>query len=68
MLGRAKEKIKSENVRFIKADIKKKWKITKPKYDLVTCSLILEHIEDIDFIFHCYLIKLNDTKIGKWSE
>ena len=51
MLGRAKEKIKSENVRFIKADIKKRWKITKPKYDLVTCSLILEHIEDIDFIF-----------------
>lgn len=51
MLSRAKEKIKSENVKFMKGDIKKKWKITKPKYDLVTCSLILEHIKDLDFIF-----------------
>ena len=23
---------------------------------------------NVDFIFHCYLIKLNETKIGKWSE
>jgi ubiquinone/menaquinone biosynthesis C-methylase UbiE len=51
MLSKAKEKIKSSNVAFIKFNIKKEWRATKPKYDLATCSLILEHIKDIDFIF-----------------
>lgn len=51
MLKKAQEKMKSGNVKFIKSDIEKKWHITKPKYDLVTCSLILEHIKDLDFIF-----------------
>ncbi|MBI5402362.1 MAG: class I SAM-dependent methyltransferase [Ignavibacteriae bacterium] len=51
MLAKAKEKITSEKVNFVKGNIKKKWKTTRPKYDLLTCSLILEHIKDLDFIF-----------------
>jgi ubiquinone/menaquinone biosynthesis C-methylase UbiE len=51
MLNKAKEKIKLKNVEFIHADITKEWAFTNSKADLITCSLILEHIKDIDFIF-----------------
>jgi malonyl-CoA O-methyltransferase len=51
MLKIAKEKIKSDKVTFIKKNILRKWSVTGPKYDLLTCSLILEHIKDLDFIF-----------------
>ena len=52
MLNKAKEKIKLNNVDFIHADITKAWTFTKIKTDLITCSLILEHIKDIDFVFN----------------
>ena len=51
MINKAKEKIQSGNVSFVKFDIKEKWDFANYKFDLVTCSLILEHIEDINFIF-----------------
>jgi len=59
MLGLAKKKINSENVIFQKADITKNWDWTKNKYDLITCNLILEHIEDLEFIFKQAFSKLN---------
>ncbi|MFN2458744.1 MAG: class I SAM-dependent methyltransferase [Chitinophagaceae bacterium] len=49
MLQAAKSKIKNENVNFQQADITMPWSFEKK--DLITCSLILEHIENIDFIF-----------------
>ncbi|HCY76779.1 MAG TPA: SAM-dependent methyltransferase [Ignavibacteriales bacterium] len=52
MIIKAKQKIKSDNVRFVQADIKKKWNFINEKYDLVTFSLILEHIEELDKIFY----------------
>lgn len=51
MLSKATKKIKSSNVSFKKADLTKPWKIENEYADLITSSLILEHIEELDFIF-----------------
>ena len=51
MLTKAKEKIKSKNVEFIQADIKNKWTFTSQLYDLVSFSLVLEHIQNLDPVF-----------------
>jgi ubiquinone/menaquinone biosynthesis C-methylase UbiE len=52
MLVKAKGKIISENVRFLHADINDDWTFIKNKADLITFSLVLEHIEDLDQVFH----------------
>jgi predicted TPR repeat methyltransferase len=52
MLNKAKKKIHDERVQFLKADLTKKWKIENGFADLITCSLVLEHIKDLDFIFN----------------
>jgi ubiquinone/menaquinone biosynthesis C-methylase UbiE len=51
MLAIAKQKIVSENVSFITADITQKWDFAVQLYDLITFSLVLEHIEDLNVIF-----------------
>jgi ubiquinone/menaquinone biosynthesis C-methylase UbiE len=51
MLAKAKEKINSGKVQFVQADITKDWKFTNGLYDLISFSLVLEHIEDLDAIF-----------------
>lgn len=51
MLNRAKEKIQSDRVDFNLADITFEWTFAKHSYDLVTFSLMLEHIEDLNAIF-----------------
>jgi 2-polyprenyl-3-methyl-5-hydroxy-6-metoxy-1,4-benzoquinol methylase len=47
MLTKAKEKVLSKNVRFMQFDIKKEYNFGTVKFDLVTFSLVLEHIENI---------------------
>ncbi len=51
MISKAIAKIKNKNVLFQQADITRQWNFAMQKFDLVTCSLVLEHIENIDFIF-----------------
>lgn len=51
MLAKATEKVGNGNVQFRQADITKPWDFAKGKVDLLTCSLILEHIENLSFIF-----------------
>jgi ubiquinone/menaquinone biosynthesis C-methylase UbiE len=51
MLMKAKEKIISGNATFIQADITKEWSFINKKYDLISFSLVLEHIENLDHIF-----------------
>lgn len=51
MLEIAKNKILSDKVNFIEADITKDWTFAKDTYDLVTFSLMLEHIEDLNAVF-----------------
>ena len=52
MLSKAREKIKADHVTFVQADITHEWSFAEGKYDLVTFSLVLEHIENLDHIFH----------------
>jgi len=51
MLLKAKEKIKSANVTFQKTDINYEWRFVIYKFDLISFSLVLEHIENLDSIF-----------------
>ena len=51
MIEKAKEKVRVENVRFSIADLRQKWPAADEAYDLVVCNLVLEHIEDLGFIF-----------------
>lgn len=51
MIEKAKEKVKAGNVRFATADLTKSWPCDNGAYDLVTCNLVLEHIEDLSHIF-----------------
>ena len=52
MLAKAKEKIKSDKVKFIQADILSDWNFTdNEQFDLVVFSLVLEHIKDLNNIF-----------------
>lgn len=51
MLEKAQQKIKQSAVKFIQADITQDWGFAQKTYDLITFSLMLEHIEDISAIF-----------------
>ena len=51
MVENAKEKVNAANVVFSLGDITKPWFYDNESADLVTCNLILEHIEDLSFIF-----------------
>ena len=51
MLTKAKVKISSEAVLFQQADITQPWTFTSKKFDLITFSLVLEHIENLEHIF-----------------
>lgn len=61
------------NVDFKLADITKPWDFASGKVDLITCSLILEHVKALDFIFreaarllnpgsHFYICELHPFK------
>lgn len=73
MMAKAKEKIQLPNVVFQQADITQPWTFTDRKADLITCSLILEHIEDLASLFeqvsnhlkengHFYICELHPFK------
>ena len=51
MLERARKKVSSNKVTFLQADITQPWHFATQVYDLVTFSLVLEHIQQLDFIF-----------------
>jgi ubiquinone/menaquinone biosynthesis C-methylase UbiE len=52
MLEKARQKIISPNVSFVQADINQPWKFGQTSgFDLVTCSLVLEHIENLQHVF-----------------
>lgn len=47
MLLKAREKIANPNVVFFQADINKDWTFATQQADIITCSLVLEHIENL---------------------
>ena len=51
MLNRAREKIRSPDFEFIQADITGDWIFRNKLYDLVTFSLVLEHIDNLNHVF-----------------
>ena len=51
MLAKAIIKITARNVRFHQADIAHEWDFAVAPVDLVACSLILEHIQHLGFVF-----------------
>lgn len=51
MINEAKLKVGSGNVVFSVFNITRKWLFENNIYDLVTCNLILEHIDNLNFIF-----------------
>ena len=59
MLALALEKIKSDKVDFIDANINHEWPVNDNSFDLATVNLTLEHIENLDHIFWSLYRKLN---------
>ena len=51
MLARARSKVTDQAVRFARADITAPWTFRDRLYDLVTFSLVLEHIADMAPVF-----------------
>jgi len=51
MLDQAKEKNKIPQIRFVQADICQVWPEDTELAGLVTCSLVLEHIADLQTVF-----------------
>ena len=47
----AKTKVIEANVEFGLADVRERWNFGEFGPDLITCSLILEHVEDLGFVF-----------------
>lgn len=51
MIAKARAKVEADNITFTQTDINKTWPVRPGWSNLITCSLVLEHIEDLDFIF-----------------
>jgi ubiquinone/menaquinone biosynthesis C-methylase UbiE len=68
ILNKAKAKIKDERAKFLKADLTVEWNIENDCADLITCSLVLEHIKDLDFVFNQANRKLKNGGIFFISE
>ena len=51
MIEKAKTKVARANVTFRIADITQRWPSDDESSDLISCNLVLEHIEDLSHIF-----------------
>lgn len=58
MLNLARQKIKDDHVKFQQCDLTTQWDFKK--VSLIICSLVLEHIENINFIFEQAAKTLDD--------
>ncbi len=52
MLEKASAKITAENVEFRQMDLRENWDFADESFDLIICSLALEHIENLEFVFN----------------
>jgi len=51
MLAKAREKVTAGHVHFKMADITQPWTCADDAFELITCNLVLEHIQDLNHIF-----------------
>lgn len=58
MLSRSRKNIADKRVTFQKTDITKSWEVPDQFADLITASLVLEHIDDLTIIFSQARLKL----------
>jgi len=63
MLAKAKEKITNKKVVFKQANLLQVWDVENGFADLITSSLTLEHIQNINFIFKQAFLKLKANGI-----
>ena len=68
MLNKAKKKIKDKRVKFWKVDLTADWNIESNYADLITCSLVLEHIEKLNLVFNQAYEKLKNGGLFFISE
>ncbi|MFB0908251.1 MAG: class I SAM-dependent methyltransferase, partial [Spirosomataceae bacterium] len=68
MLAKAKTKFENSNVVFQRSDLTIDWNLPNASADLITCSLVLEHIEDLTFVFKQAFQKLKDGGLFFVSE
>jgi len=68
MLNKAKEKISTESVIFKKNDLTEDWEVCNGFAGLITCSLALEHIKDLNHIFNQAYLKLKKNGLFFISE
>ncbi len=61
MLAEARKKIKSDKVVFKYADLNEAWNINNNYADLISCSLVLEHISKLGFVFREAFQKLKNN-------
>lgn len=63
MLRKAKSKFNNKKVSFHQRDLTTNWGITNTSADLITCNLVLEHINNLEPIFKQAFQKLNNNGI-----
>lgn len=51
MIRKAKQKLHAENVTFSIAELTRTWPCKADSINLVACNLVLEHIQDLSFVF-----------------
>jgi malonyl-CoA O-methyltransferase len=51
MLATAQDRVQAHNVRFAQANLLEPWPCTPDSVELVSCNLVLEHIENMQHVF-----------------
>ncbi len=51
MIAKANSSMQLENVTFRVADIRNSWPAKDASHDLISCNLILQHVDDLNFVF-----------------
>lgn len=51
MLAKARKKTSDPNIVFHELDLRRKWDFPECSFDLLACSLVLEHIKNLEIVF-----------------
>ena len=51
MIEMARQRVRSDRVTFVQHDVCQPWPVSERFADLITCNLVLEHIEDVRSVF-----------------
>jgi ubiquinone/menaquinone biosynthesis C-methylase UbiE len=51
MIQIARQRVQSDRVSFIQHDVCESWPVAERFADLITCNLVLEHVEDVGTVF-----------------